>query len=113
MYVSVRMQVAVTDEKIENDDGDVGLEVSARQLRHHFLNRPKEKTLRLAVRVHGNEIQRQRKVETKLPVQEAKISTKNPINRSRLFPKSTVSVISQNTVPDIYQNLHLSLTFPV
>ena len=58
MDVFVRMQVSVAYEKIENNDGNVGFEITARQFRHHFFDGPKEKTFRLTVRVDRNEIQR-------------------------------------------------------
>ena len=67
MHVFVGMQESVANEKVENDDGDVGLEVAARQLRLDSLDRPEEEAFRLSVRVHRAEVQRKRQVETKFP----------------------------------------------
>ena len=67
MRVFVGMQESVTNKKVENDDGDVGLEVARSQLRLDPLYRPEEEAFRLAVRVHRAEVQRQRQVETEFP----------------------------------------------
>ena len=67
MNILVGMEEPVSDEKVENDDGDIRLEISADQLFLHSLDRPQIKSLRFSVRVHGREIQRKRQIETEFP----------------------------------------------
>ena len=67
MNVFVWMQVSVSNEKIQNNDRDVGFEISTREFFFNALDGPKKKRFRLSVCVDRTEVQRQRQIETKFP----------------------------------------------
>lgn len=67
MDVFIWMHESVSNEKLENDDSDVGFEISVSELFFDSFYGPEIERLCLSVRVDWTEVQWQWQIETKFP----------------------------------------------